>query len=56
MIFALYLPLLCIAIVQSVLPDTWSATPTNCVWHQYTSADHVSKRIDLRDIRNQLLT
>ncbi|UJR36637.1 hypothetical protein I4U23_029356 [Adineta vaga] len=56
MIFAIYLLLLCLPFVHLIIPDTWSSTSTNCVWHVYTSNDHLSKRIDLRDIRNQLLT
>jgi hypothetical protein len=42
--------------VQLNLADTWSATSTNCLWHEYTSNNYLNRRIDLRDIRNQLLT
>lgn len=44
----------------SILPwistDSWSSTTTNCLWHEYTPNERISKRIDLRDIRNQILT
>ncbi|CAF1031089.1 unnamed protein product [Adineta ricciae] len=56
MLFTLYVLLSCLSCVHLIIPNTWSSTSTNCVWHFYTSKDHFSKRIDLRDIRNQLLT
>lgn len=43
------------SIVQLISTDSWSSTTTNCLWHEYTSNDRLSKRIDLRDIRNQVL-
>lgn len=48
--------LLYLCIVQLTNATAWSPTSTNCLWHEYTSNKHFSKRIDLRDIRNQLLT
>ncbi|CAF1123858.1 unnamed protein product [Adineta steineri] len=56
MTFITYFLLLFLPIVQLTISNTWSTTSTNCVWHEYTANKHLSKRIDLRDIRNQLLT
>jgi hypothetical protein len=52
MIFIIYF----LTILELNYADIWSATSTNCLWYEYTSNDYSSKRIDLRDIRNQLLT
>jgi len=52
MIFIIYF----LTILQLNHADIWSPTSTNCLWHEYTSNDYSSKRIDLRDIRNQILT
>jgi hypothetical protein len=52
MIFIIYF----LTIAQLIHADTWSATPTNCLWNEYTPNHRLSKRIDLRDIRNQLFT
>ncbi|CAF3630309.1 unnamed protein product [Rotaria socialis] len=46
--------LLLTAIVQQTIADTWTVTPTNCLWHKYTSNNRLPNRIDLRDIRNQI--
>ena len=45
-----------LTIVQLTYGEIWHATTTNCVWHEYTTNNVLSKRIDLRDIRNQILT
>ncbi len=52
MIFLIYI----LTIIHLIHADIWSATSTNCLWHEYTPNKYLSKRIDLRDIRNQLLT
>jgi hypothetical protein len=52
MIFIIYF----LTIAQLIHADTWSATTTNCLWNEYTPKNRLSKRIDLRDIRNQLFT
>ncbi len=56
MTFTLHFLLLFPSIVYLTNADTWSATSTHCLWHEYTSNNHLSNRIDLRDIRNQILT
>jgi hypothetical protein len=48
--------LIWLIIVQLTTAEIWSTTTTNCLWHEYISNDHLNQRIDLRDIRNQLLT
>jgi hypothetical protein len=45
-----------IIIAQLTYAEIWSATTTNCLWYEHTTNDYLNKRIDLRDIRNQLLT
>ena len=45
-----------IIIAQLTYAEIWSATTTNCLWYEHITTDGLSQRIDLRDIRNQLLT
>ena len=33
----------------------WSTTNINCLWNEQRTNNRLSQRIDLRDIRNQLL-
>ena len=56
MTFTKYFLLIILTIVQLSITDTWSTTSTNCLWHEYAFNDRLSKRIDLRDVRNQLLS
>lgn len=41
--------------IEHSFGDTWTNTTTNCLWNQWTNHRRLSKRIDLRDIRNQVL-
>lgn len=41
--------------IEHSFGDTWTNTTTNCLWNQWTNHRRLSKRVDLRDIRNQVL-
>ena len=55
MLFIIYFLLLLLSIIRFIAASQWFATSTNCLWYQYAFNNHSIKRIDLRDIRNQIL-
>lgn len=48
--------LLAVFNISGQFVECWTATSTNCIWYDNTPRTSLYRRIDLRDIRNQLLT
>lgn len=42
-------------IIQCNHAQIWSSTTIHCLWNEHTTNHRLGQRIDLRDIRNQLL-